>query len=926
MKTVKENNVNNGFDIDVNEAGILDKETNKSFTTNIFEKLVEFSPEIIITCKNEIITYINPSGASYFSGTQKDFINKEITSFIHPDKRREFLHRYKRIEKTGKPEEMFEELFVRFDNTLFYAETKLILLESGEEKIVLIFSHDISRQKKNEEKLRIDQERFKSLVQNINGYIYTVNFQNGKVIYSYHSPQCKNITGYTADEYDKDPDLWFKMVYEEDKERVNSFFKNILHNIQQTSIEHRIVRKNGSVRWISNTFTIQLNKQNEIVYWHGFIFDITEHKNYEDALKSQYTFLQKLIDTIPNPIFYKDNKGIYQGCNIAYEKYIGLPRNEIIGKTVFDIFPEDIAAMHHKKDMELVKAPGIQVYESKLVASDNNSHDVIFYKATFKNADGSVTGLVGVILDISEQKRVQKELTGTLERLKELEITINRSPAIIFVWPNVEGWPVAFVSENISQFGYSPRELISNDFPYSSIIHEDDLERVNSEMAQNIKENISEFIQSYRIYTKDKEIRWVEDRTWSVRDDDDNITHFQGIVLDVTKRREAEQLLNESNDRYRTLAENSYDLICEISNDMKFLYLSPNVTEVLGYSAHELLNRDLLELVHIDDLADVLKELRKDTGKTTLRYKHKNGDWIWLESAGKKFKSASGEIRGVIVSRDITERKKFEQQLIQSERLMAVGEMAAMIAHEFRNALTSVKMILQLTGESQNLSVSEKKSFNVAINSIYHMESVVHQLLTFTHVTPTEFNIEDLNSIIKECILLVKIQAEKQDIKLLHKYSTDIPPMLLNSSTIRESIVNIILNATQAFDNDDRDHQRKISINTKKTTLDADLTDFDFNVRWNSTDSKNINKNHEIILYEGTDCALIEISDNGSGIEEGFLEKIFQPFFTTKEKGSGLGLPFVKRTINAHGGILRVKSKLNQGTTFSIYLPINSSK
>jgi PAS domain S-box-containing protein len=926
MKPVKENNANNGFEIDINETEVFNTEVNKFYSDKVFKKLIESSPDIIISCKDNLITYINPAGASRLGGIQTDFINKEILVLIHPDNRKEFLNRYRKIFKKGATTEAFEEKFLRRDNSSFYVETNLTLLEEDNEKFILVFSHDISSQKQHEEKLRIDQERFKSLVQNINGYIYTVNFRNGKAINSYHSPQCKNITGYTAEEYSDDPDLWFKMVYDEDKEQVNSFFTNILQNQQQTSIEHRIVRKNGTIRWISNTFTLQVNKKNEIVNLHGFIFDITERKIYEDALRSQYTFLQKLIDTIPNPIFYKDNKSIYQGCNLAYEKYVGLPRNEIIGKSVFDIFPEEIAGMHHKKDMELFKSPGIQVYESKVIASDNNTHDVIFYKATFRNTDGSVNGLVGVILDISEQKRVQKELTGTLERLKELEITINRSPAIIFVWPNVEGWPVAFVSENISQFGYSPRELISSDIPYSGIIHEDDLERVNAEMAQYVADDISEFIQLYRIYTKNREIRWVEDRTWAVRDQYKKITHFQGIVLDITKRREAEQLLNESNERYRTLAENSYDLICEISSDMKFLYLSPNVTEVLGYNAEELLNRDLLELVHIDDLADVLNELKKDTGKTTLRYKHKNGEWLWLESAGKKFRSASGEIRGVIVSRDITERKRFEQQLIQSERLMAVGEMAAMIAHEFRNALTSVKMILQLTGESQNLSASEKKSFNVAINSIYHMESVVHQLLTFTHVTPTEFNIEDLNSIIKECVLLVKIQAEKQDIKLLQKYAPDIPPILLNSSTIRESIVNIILNATQAFDYDERDRQRKISVTTRKLVLDSDLTDFDFNVRWNSTDSKNINKNHKIILYKGTDCALIEISDNGTGIEEEYLEKIFQPFFTTKEKGSGLGLPFVKRTINAHGAILRVRSKLNQGTTFSIYLPLNSSK
>jgi two-component system, sporulation sensor kinase E len=926
MENSKSNITTNGNDSGINELVIFNDYTSELINQNTSEKILEYFPDIVIIYRNGGILYINLCGAEILGGFQKDFINKNFWEIVHPDYRDKLNEKFKNAIISGKTGNPTEEIFFRLDNSIILVETKIKIINLDNQPVILIFGKDITEQKSNEEKLKLSLENFKSLIQNINGYIYTVNFKNGKTVNSYHSPQCKKITGYTPDEYAKDPDLWINMVYDEDKDKVNAVFMNIPSNLQKTNIEHRIVHKNGSVRWISNTFTIQLNNQKEIDFLHGFIFDITEHKISDAALEGQYLFLQKLIDTIPNPIFYKDTHGVYQGCNYAFEKYIGLQRKEIIGKTVNDTFPEEIAKMHRKKDAELFKTPGIQVYESKVTTSDQSVHDVIYYKATFKNHDDSIGGLVGVILDISEQKRVQKELTDTLERLRELEITINRSPAVIFVWPNIEGWPVAFVSDNINQFGYTPQELISGDVHFTSIIYPDDLNRVNSEVDYYGKEDISEFIQSYRIFTKDKEIRWVEDRTWAVRDEKGKITHFQGIVLDVTKRREAEQLLNESNERYRTLAENSYDLICEISNDMHFLYLSPNVNEVLGYTAEELLHKDLLQLVHIDDLGDVIRELRKDTGKTTLRYKHKNGEWLWFESAGKKFTSAGGDVRGVIVSRDITERKRLEQQLIQSERLMAVGEMAAMIAHEFRNALTSVKMILQLTSESQNLSQSEKKSFNVAVNSIYHMETVVHQLLNFTHVTPTDFNIEDINNIIKDCIPLIKIQAEKKDITLNQKYDNTIPPLLLNPSTIRESIVNILLNATQAFDEDLKASKRKISISSKRVILEKDLKDINYDVRWQRNIDSAARKAQEIILSIGAECAVIEICDNGKGIEPEYLDKIFQPFFTTREKGSGLGLPFVKRSINAHGGIISVSSKINVGTAFSIYLPINSAK
>jgi signal transduction histidine kinase len=144
-----------------------------------------------------------------------------------------------------------------------------------------------------------------------------------------------------------------------------------------------------------------------------------------------------------------------------------------------------------------------------------------------------------------------------------------------------------------------------------------------------------------------------------------------------------------------------------------------------------MLNRNLLEIVHLDDIPNVLKESKRIKSRIVLRIKHKNGDWLWFESAAKQYSTAAGEKRGVIVSRDITQRKQIEKQLIQSEKMVAVGEMSAMIAHEFRNALTSVKMILQLTGESKNLSPNEKKSFGVAINSFIIWKKLFSNCLRF---------------------------------------------------------------------------------------------------------------------------------------------------------------------------------------------------
>jgi PAS domain S-box-containing protein len=136
--------------------------------------------------------------------------------------------------------------------------------------------------------------------------------------------------------------------------------------------------------------------------------DITDRKWAERELLKHDLFLQRLIDTIPNPIFYKDKNGVYTGCNTAFERYIGLPKDHIIGRTVYGIAPKELADIYYAKDKELIDQPGTQAYESHVKYADGSLHDVIFNKSTYFDADGSTAGLVGIIQDITGRKQAEK--------------------------------------------------------------------------------------------------------------------------------------------------------------------------------------------------------------------------------------------------------------------------------------------------------------------------------------------------------------------------------------------------------------------------------------------------------------------------------------------------------------------------------------
>lgn len=169
---------------------------------------------------------------------------------------------------------------------------------------------------------------------------------------------------------------------------------------------------------------------------------IKERDEGQTALQDQLSFLQTLIDSMPNPVFYKDDRGRYLGCNLAFEKYLGLPKDKIIGNSVHDIWPKDLADLYYRADSELLSKGGIQVYESSVLFADGTRHGVIFHKAVFHKSDGSLGGVVGTMLDITERKIAEQEriqLVMAMEQVAECIIITGKDDIIQYVNPATEG-------------------------------------------------------------------------------------------------------------------------------------------------------------------------------------------------------------------------------------------------------------------------------------------------------------------------------------------------------------------------------------------------------------------------------------------------------------------------------------------------------
>ncbi|NCC24963.1 MAG: PAS domain S-box protein [Deltaproteobacteria bacterium] len=198
-------------------------------------------------------------------------------------------------------------------------------------------------------------------------------------------------------------------VYVNPQER-QEFIRLMQEHGKVVDHECRFTRKDGAIIWVSRSAQAVFDDQGNVVQYQGVITDITNRKQADEQARKNELFFHSLLQTVPIPVFFKDREGRYQGFNKAFENFFGKTQEELVGKTVFDISPPDLAAVYHSKDIDLFENTGIQVYESQVKNACGNVHDVIFHKASHTDDQGNVSGLIGAVLDVTDRKKTEERI------------------------------------------------------------------------------------------------------------------------------------------------------------------------------------------------------------------------------------------------------------------------------------------------------------------------------------------------------------------------------------------------------------------------------------------------------------------------------------------------------------------------------------
>jgi diguanylate cyclase (GGDEF)-like protein/PAS domain S-box-containing protein len=352
--------------------------------------------------KDFVFKNFNQAGENIDGISRNEIIGKSLLSVFPGTKDFGLLDVLYRVWQTGNPEHVPVALY-EDENKVGWREYFVYRLSSGE--VVAVYD-DVTERKRAEEALEKEKEKFFTLSENAPFGLVMID-NEGKFIYL--NPKFKEVFGYGLEEI-KDGRKWFRLAYP-DPEYRHSVIEAWLSDQKEKGAHQKRARvfavtcKNGKKKMI-NFISVQLLTGETVMSCE----DITEILLTEKLINEQLQFLQKLIDTVPAPVFYKDRQGIYRGCNQAYLTYMGLPREAIVGKTVYEVHPKEQADVYFRTDQELFETTGVQTYETLIRYADGALHNVIYSKGTYINAEGNIDGLIGIILDITDRKKMEERL------------------------------------------------------------------------------------------------------------------------------------------------------------------------------------------------------------------------------------------------------------------------------------------------------------------------------------------------------------------------------------------------------------------------------------------------------------------------------------------------------------------------------------
>ena len=514
--------------------------------------------------------------------------------------------------------------------------------------------------------------------------------------------------------------------------------------------------------------------------------------------------------------------------------------------------------------------------------------------------------MAGTTSDVTEWREAEEALRESEARFRILAAS---APLGIFL-ANASGRVVYANPRLLEMFTAGYEQMLDGTFV--GRIHPEDRAKVEASWAEAVRA-VSESVQRYRLVRDDRRVLWVEGRTAPIRNENRQVIGHIGLVHDVTEQREAELALATSENRFRTLAEESPIGIYQIDNAGTLLYLNRGAQRILGIRPEDKPS-EFFSRVHPDDRSIVHERRRRLLDPALMRevefrLTNPDGSLRWIRARAAVISGPDGRATGRIGTlEDITAsraaetaRREIESRIQHAQKLESLGVLAGGIAHDFNNLLVGIL-------GNANLAMLDLPGDSPAHEAVLQIQAaaersadLTRQLLAYAGKGQFEIRRVQVSRLVSDVLPLLQAALSKR-VELRHEFAPTLPDVDGDPAQLTQVVMNLLTNASDAIG----DRTGVVSIRTFVRTLARpELAPMSLGAELPAGD------------YVG-----LEVEDTGAGMDQATLDRIFEPFFTTKFTGRGLGLAAVLGIVRSHRGALSVRSAPGAGTTFGIWLPV----
>ncbi len=750
------------------------------------------------------------------------------------------------------------------------------------------------------------ERKFRTLADNVPGAIYLCK-NDEKYSMIYLNNKIEELTGFSKEKFTDNQVAFADLIHPDDLELVRTTIDEGLDNNQVYYITYRLKHTSGDYKWVEE-FGIGVFEDLELVYLEGFIVDITSRKEAEDALIESREWLSTTLRSIGDSVIATDNEARVIFMNPVAEQLTGYTIEEVVGKPIFDVFViiNEVTGEPAENPVKRIISEGVVVglaNSTALISKDGTSIPIDDSGAPILDREGNVIGTVLVFHDVTEKRRAREALRQSEERFRTMTDAVDAYLWSAEIYGSIERgeYEYKLYTAGIERMsGISAGEFLAKNKTWLSLVHQDDIAVVSEALSRLYKgERTSE---AYRIVRPDGDVRWVKDSCTPTLDSAGNLVRLDGVCIDITEMMAVTDELKESEERYRQLVEHSKLGVYVIQNG-KYVYVNPAMSGIFGYTTEELLDSlNPIDLTMPEDVDLVQENIRKriDGDISTLFYeikgKHKNGRSldieVWSGTIEYKGKPA---ILGTL--RDITEIKLAEENLRSVQRMEAMASLSADFAHYFNNTMTVITGNCELA-LSDCVDGSTREQLVDISNAAKNASGVLSDLIAFSRMQELKTEVIDVPVLIQDTLRFLK-QILPENIEIINVFSTDVDHIIADPDRFRQCIINIILNSKEAMP---KGGKIQIKVNNKH---------FDAGCRIGDSE------------VSPGDYVIVESTDSGCGIPKENIDRIQEPFYTTKDKKryAGLGLAMVYGFVKQIGGYVSVDSALDIGTTVRLVIP-----